>query len=64
MKKLVKKLVQGVVTSSPDYYCPKNVPVNIWLDKDGLPVTVHRLDNGAGTYLRKHEAKRTIFEII
>jgi hypothetical protein len=55
--------VIGLVTSSPCNYVPKNVLCNIWLNKEGLPIAIHRLDTGAGTFLMsKYDMKNTIWE--
>lgn len=57
--------VKAVVTSSPCPYVPKNVPVTIVLDENDLPYAIHRIENGAGTFLsNKWQQKNTIFNLI
>lgn len=50
-KKGKRKTITGVVTASPDYYIPKDVPCRIVLNEKGYVHSAHRVSDGAGTFL-------------
>lgn len=59
------RLVNAIVTKSHCPYVPTNVEVEMVLDDNDLPYSIHRKDNGAGTYLsNKFQQKSVVFQII
>ncbi len=52
----------GIVRSSVCPYVPLNVEGEIGFSEEGYVNSVHRCDNGAGTYLSKWENRGLVWE--
>lgn len=54
----------GIVRKSLCPYVPLNVECEIGLNERGLVNSVHRIDNGAGTYLSKWDNRHLVWEAV
>lgn len=50
---MIKRII-GIITKTTDPYVPTQVPCIIYLNNKGKITSVHRVDNGSGTFLFSH----------
>jgi hypothetical protein len=61
---MLNRKVIGIVTQSTDPYVPLNEKCVIWINKKYEVYGVHRISDGAGTYLfSSHDRKNTFYKI-